>query len=128
MTRLEVDARLGMFVHAILDSESMVIAPRSADHHVVGHLRCRGFLRRGEGAMNGSQEPEPLLQFFRWAHLPVALQGVSRLFGRLAAQLVVTLPRCPERTVALRKLLEAKDCAVRAALPVEPIGPEDLDA
>ena len=31
-------------------------------------------------------------------------------------ELVEMLPRCPERTVALRKLLEGKDCAVRAAL------------
>jgi hypothetical protein len=34
----------------------------------------------------------------------------------LASDIVAHLPRNPERTVALRKLLEAKDCAVRAAL------------
>jgi hypothetical protein len=59
---------------------------------------------------------EPLLQFFEYAHLPDHLQGVSRPFCDLAQQLVIGLPRNPERTVALRKLLEAKDCAVRAAL------------
>lgn len=60
--------------------------------------------------------PDPMLQFFEWEHLPAALQEISRSFGTLAKHLVATLPRNPERTVALRKLLEAKDCAVRAQL------------
>jgi hypothetical protein len=59
---------------------------------------------------------EPLLQFFAHAHLPPHLQAVSRPFGELATFIVDNLPRNPERTVALRKLLEAKDCAVRALL------------
>lgn len=57
---------------------------------------------------------EPLLQFFKYDHLPEHLQTISKPFGELAAQIVETLPRNPERTVALRKLLESKDCAVRA--------------
>lgn len=63
--------------------------------------------------------PQPkdwMLQFFKYEHLPVALQNVSRPFGVLAEQIVAELPMNPERTVALRKLLEAKDCAVRALL------------
>lgn len=59
---------------------------------------------------------EPLLQFFGYEHLREPLQGVSKPFGELAQWIVATLPRNPERTVALRKLLEAKDCAVRARL------------
>lgn len=59
---------------------------------------------------------EYLLQFFAYEHLPEHLQAISRPFGELAEGLVNTLPRNPERTVALRKLLEAKDCAVRAML------------
>lgn len=59
---------------------------------------------------------EPILQFFSWAHLPEHLRVASKPFGDLAQQLVESLPRNPERTVALRKLLEAKDAAVRAAL------------
>lgn len=59
---------------------------------------------------------EPLLQFFAYDHLPDALREVSAPFGELADHIVATLPRNPERTVALRKLLEAKDCAVRARL------------
>ena len=59
---------------------------------------------------------EPILQFFEFQHLPLHLQEVSRDFSALAHHLVETLPRNPERTTALRKILEAKDCAVRAYL------------
>jgi hypothetical protein len=58
--------------------------------------------------------PEHIMQFFAWAHLPPALAGVSAIFGQLAEVVVHMLPRSPERTVALRKLLEGKDAAVRA--------------
>jgi hypothetical protein len=73
---------------------------------------------------------EHILQFFAYQHLPGHLQLVSKPFCELAHAIVngdngpesgtVTigsaLPRNPERTVALRKLLEAKDAAVRAVL------------
>jgi hypothetical protein len=59
---------------------------------------------------------EPLLQFFESAHLPPHLKAVSHEFAALASWIELHLPRNPERTVALRKLLEAKDCAVRAKL------------
>jgi len=58
---------------------------------------------------------EYLMQFFEYAHLPEKLQAVSKPFCDLA-QSLLALPRNPERTTALRKLLEAKDCAVRAHL------------
>jgi hypothetical protein len=61
-------------------------------------------------------EKEFLLQFFAYGHLPEHLKVVSEPFGVLAQDLVAKLPRNPERTVALRKLLEAKDCAVRAVV------------
>ena len=57
-----------------------------------------------------------LLKFFKYDHLPEFLQVVSKPFGDLAVHLADTLPGNPETTVALRKLLEAKDCAVRAKL------------
>jgi hypothetical protein len=57
---------------------------------------------------------DPILHFFHYAHLPAALQSASSPFCALASLLVTTLPRNAERTVALRKLLEAKDAAVRA--------------
>jgi hypothetical protein len=59
---------------------------------------------------------EPMLQFFANDHLKGELQEHSKPFGELARRLGETLPRNPERTAALRKLLEAKDCAVRAFL------------
>lgn len=58
----------------------------------------------------------PILQFFAYEHLPAHLQEVSKPFSELANQLVETLPSNPETSTALRKLLEAKDCAVRAKL------------
>lgn len=59
---------------------------------------------------------EPILQFFEYDHLPEKLKTVSSPFCALAHDIVVMLPRNPERTVALRKLLEAKDAAVRALI------------
>lgn len=69
------------------------------------------------------KQEEPLLKFFERAHLPshfkddsAALAEVNAQFCNLAKWIVGELPRNPERTVALRKLLEAKDCAVRARI------------
>ena len=63
-----------------------------------------------------------LLRYFEYAHLPPHLQAVSASCGDLAQQMAVALPDGPELTAGLRKLLEAKDCFVRAALdtPKEP--------
>lgn len=58
---------------------------------------------------------EHIAQFFAYAHLPPHLQAVSQPFAKLA-ETILGLPRNPERTVALRKLLESKDAAVRAAI------------
>jgi hypothetical protein len=60
---------------------------------------------------------QALLRFFEYDHLPGPLAEVSRPFAELARG-VAENPALdgPEVTVALRKLLEAKDCAVRAAL------------
>jgi hypothetical protein len=63
---------------------------------------------------------EPILQFFTYEHLPEPLKVVSRPFTQIAEQIVGTLPRNSERTVALRKLLEAKDAAVRSLLFKDP--------
>lgn len=66
-----------------------------------------------------TEPQEHILQYFAYDHLPKHLQDVSRPFGHLAAGIVETLPRNPERTAALRKLLESKDAAVRALLAKE---------
>lgn len=71
--------------------------------------------------MSGANAREDrLMQFFAYEHLPAHLQEISKPFGDLAHWIVDTLPMNAERTVALRKLLEAKDCAVRARLYREP--------
>lgn len=67
----------------------------------------------GEALKNSG---EHIAQFFAYEHLPARLQDVSRPFAEAAARIVMTLPRNQERTVALRKLLEAKDAAVRALI------------
>lgn len=58
---------------------------------------------------------EHVLQFFAHAHLPRHLQDIAAPFQTLAL-VVAEGPQNPETTEALRKLLEAKDCAVRAVL------------
>ena len=63
-----------------------------------------------------SNRNDPMLQWFAYAHLKPELQVISKPFGELALLMVDTLPRNPERSAGLRKLLEAKDCAVRASL------------
>lgn len=57
---------------------------------------------------------DPILRYFHYSHLPPVLQAASKPFCDLARHIVETLPRNAERTVALRKLLEAKDAGVRA--------------
>jgi ferritin-like protein len=58
-----------------------------------------------------------LLKFFQFAHLPKELQPFSAPFWDVACSMQATLPDGPEKEMCMRKLLEAKDCAVRAALP-----------
>lgn len=57
-----------------------------------------------------------VLKFFSYHHLPANLQEVSRPFCELAQKVAERAPESQETTVALRKLLEAKDAAVRATL------------
>lgn len=63
-----------------------------------------------------NEHREAIMEFFAYEHLPEKLQAISKPFGDLAEQMHSTLPRSAERAAGLRKLLEAKDCAVRAAL------------
>lgn len=57
-----------------------------------------------------------MLKWFEYGHLPEHLQTVSVWFRQLADSVIEDIEPGPERTVALRKLLEAKDAAVRAKL------------
>lgn len=58
----------------------------------------------------------PILKYFEYAHLPPHLQEVSKPLGDLARQMDESLPDGAEKSAGLRKLLEAKDCLVRAKL------------
>lgn len=66
------------------------------------------------------QGPSPILRYFDYEHLPVHLASVSKPFRDLALRVERTLPPGAEKATALRKLLEGKDAAVRAALDVPP--------
>lgn len=58
----------------------------------------------------------PILRFFHYRHLPPVLAARSKPFCNMALFIIQTTPYNTECNVALRKLLEAKDAAVRAAL------------
>jgi len=61
-----------------------------------------------------------ILKYFEYNHLSKKLQKISKPFKELAYFIRYNIPDSvlsdEERDMALRKLLEAKDCAVRAAL------------
>lgn len=59
-----------------------------------------------------------IVRYFAWNHLPEHLRDYSAECAHLARYMVEVLPDGPELTAGLRKLLEAKDCFVRAALDV----------
>lgn len=72
----------------------------------------------------------PIIKYFEYAHLPERLQEVSKPIGELARRIDESLPDCAEKSAGLRKLLEAKDCLVRAKLdaaasplPADPLPP-----
>lgn len=58
------------------------------------------------------------LDHFNYLHLPAHLQGFSKPFHDLAHELHRSLPQSAELNAGLRKLMEAKDCIVRAAIEV----------
>ncbi|EMC8779176.1 hypothetical protein MKT60_016675 [Providencia rettgeri] len=58
----------------------------------------------------------PIMKYFEYQHLPAHLQEVSKPISDLAKQMDEQLPDGAEKSAGLRKLLEAKDCLVRAKL------------
>lgn len=61
-------------------------------------------------------KPSPIIRYFESKHLPLNLAAVVLPFESLAINIDENVPNGPEKSVALRKLLEAKDAAVRASL------------
>ncbi len=72
-----------------------------------------------KGVPMTEQTPSPILRFFAYEHLPETLKQVSKPFGLIAEAMDQGLPNGPEKSAGLRKLLEAKDCMVRAALDLK---------
>jgi hypothetical protein len=58
----------------------------------------------------------PIMKYFEYAHLPEKLQAVSKPICDVAHLYDNAYPDSAEKSAGLRKLLEAKDCLVRAAL------------
>lgn len=103
------------------DTKRAVFEELSKNHPDADAILIRTLRDRMEIHSQGSESEigrpvDRMEQFFVYAHLPAHLQAISKPFGELASHIVTTLPSNPERTVALRKLLEAKDCAVRALI------------
>jgi hypothetical protein len=69
-----------------------------------------------EGGVMMEGHDEPMVKWFSYMHLPEDLREVSYQFYKLALDLCSLVEAGPERTVSLRKLLEAKDAAVRAVV------------
>ena len=59
------------------------------------------------------------IKYFDYKHLPAKLQVISEPICKLARALEANIPDGPEKSAGMRKLLEAKDCFVRAALDAE---------
>lgn len=58
----------------------------------------------------------PIIKWFKYEHLSPQGQEASKPICEIARQYDAGLPDSPEKSAGLRKLLEAKDCLVRAAL------------
>jgi len=58
--------------------------------------------------------PSTTIKYFSYEHLPEHLQKISKPLGDLAKLMEEILPDGAEKSAGLRKLLEAKDCFVRA--------------
>jgi len=70
--------------------------------------------------INAVKSYEPMLRHFRFAHLrSERMKAMSRGFAETALMIAYSVPGSAERTVALRKLVESKDAAVRCVVDVE---------
>ena len=97
-----------------IPDDNMTMRPRAE----IGH----NSIREAEESVGLARKQElhpavqAILKYFEYDHLPPHLASTSQPFCELAHLLATTLPSNAETTVALRKLLESKDCAVRARL------------
>jgi len=66
-----------------------------------------------------------MTKWFAYSHLPESLRPISRVFHELSVWMMNTIPAGPEATEAMRKLLESKDCAIRAYIDGQPTALEE---
>lgn len=86
------------------------------DTLTAAHVCPGGMLRSGEDSQTKLVKVSSIMKFFEYKHLPVALQAISMNICEAARDMDKILPDGPEKSAGLRKLLEAKDCFVRASL------------
>ena len=79
----------------------------------LGPVSSRGI---GDVSQTPIKPKNALLRYFEYAHLPQKLQEISKPICELALKMDEVLPEGSEKTTGLRKLLEAKDCFVKANL------------
>lgn len=84
-------------------------------------LKLINELRQNEIAKNGVENAlmNPIMQYFSYDHLPPHLREMSKQICELAQSLNDNVPDSAEKSAGLRKLLEAKDCFVRAIIPTK---------
>lgn len=66
-----------------------------------------------------------IFQYFAYDHLPEPLKTNAMYSYQLAVAMATELPDGPELTAGLRKLMEARDCFVRCAIPLMPKADHD---
>lgn len=59
-------------------------------------------------------KPKPIMQFFMDDHLPKDMRRITGAVRKLAMDMMSQLPDSEETDAGMRKLLEAKDCFIRA--------------
>lgn len=82
----------------------------------VGNESCCLVCVSPRGGEKENVVASPIMKYFEYSHLPAHLQEISKPIGDLAKEMDSLLPDCAEESAGLRKLLEAKDCLVRAKL------------
>ena len=101
-----MDASWGLFQHANVSTDGKALwAARSNPDEQGNYPRRKTAI-----------EPPAIMKFLQYDHLPERLQQWSKPFCEVAQWMQASVPNNVERSVALRKLLEAKDACVRAAL------------
>ena len=74
----------------------------------------RKYLQSLEDLKMAKYTPHQSLKYFEFGNLPEHVQVVVKPIHALAVKLDKSLPNGSEKSAGLRKLLEAKDCIIRA--------------